>query len=123
MTEDNKKIIDWEEISLRELFEDIPVDMHQDEPDFNKGVFESMLEKYIEKNGVLRILHSNFNLSYKLLRRLSAVDGVEAIVPIGRYKVIVMFGKLFNSDDVKKSIKTEINKTLCIKDLRKNLKE
>lgn len=116
MTEDKKKI-DWQEVDLRELFEDAPIDLHDHDPE--KGMFEFVLEKYMEKNSTLNILHSNFNLSLKILKRLAIVDGVEAVIPLGRYKAIIMFGKLFECDEVKQSVQKEINKLLFPKDLKK----
>lgn len=117
-----KKRIDWEEIEIKELFE-----VFQPSDEFPEGKEHSMLEeiisRYIEKGTILRVLHTNFNLSLHLLKRISEIEGVETLVPIGRYRAIINFGRLFEIEEIKRNVKAELNKSLYPKKLRKEDEE
>ncbi len=111
---DKKSMMEWEEVPVKELFS------HDEEYSDEKpqSPFEVIINRYFEKDVILRILHTNFNLTFRILKAVSNTEGIETIVPIGRYRVAVSFGKLFNMDEAKKSVKVNINNLLYPKKLR-----
>ena len=52
--------------------------------------------------------HTNFDITPSLKRRLSKIEGVEALKIVSRYRFFVGVGRMFNFSDVRKSVETEI---------------
>jgi hypothetical protein len=51
------------------------------------------------------MMHTNFNLSSKVVNILKKIDGVETCDVVSRYRARIGFGKCFKSSDVKEEIK------------------
>lgn len=49
----------------------------------------------------------NYPASSPLLKRLSAVEGTEKVLPIGNYNIQFTFGRLFNEEQIKRNINLE----------------
>lgn len=109
----NKQIIDWEELNLEDIFE-APED---------DGFDNNFINKYNDKVFKYYVLHSNFNLSALVLRKIANVAGVERIIPISRYRALVNFGRLFLIENVQKNINKEISKLVYDKGLEKKQAE
>lgn len=56
-----------------------------------------------------QICHTNFNVSKTVLEVFKKLPGVERIVVVSRYRLLVAFGKAFNILHVKKAIYKELN--------------
>lgn len=52
--------------------------------------------------------HTNFDITPSLKRKLSKIEGVEALKIVSRYRFFVGVGRMFNFSDVRKSVETEI---------------
>jgi hypothetical protein len=63
-------------------------------------------------------LEGNFNLTRDVLYKIGEVEGVDTIVSVSRYRVIVVFGKLFNHNEIIEKInKAILNKKSSIQKL------
>tara|TARA_R100000808_G_scaffold2664_1_gene10262 strand:- start:364 stop:831 length:468 start_codon:yes stop_codon:yes gene_type:complete len=52
--------------------------------------------------------HTNFDITPSLKKKLSRVEGVEALKIVSRYRFFVGVGRMFKFSDVRKSVETEI---------------
>jgi len=117
--EASKIIIEWEDINIRDLLQDLE-HPHSLEDDIDEGmtIADYLISKYVEQESYMYILHTNFNLSKNRLMKLAAVDGVERLTPLSRYRAIFYMGKLFDVDDIKTTIRDRINKFFYSNTLR-----
>jgi hypothetical protein len=118
-----KNRIEWEEINISELLQSM---MREDEEDENMDMeYKDSYDKqpdnpifhiarigFIKKDALVRIMHTNFNITRRMLHSLESVDGIDGIYVVDRYKAIISFGKLFDPDEVKIGIKRAVDKCL-----------
>ena len=111
------KQIHFEEIDLDEIFGEV------EGPDDEPTNFHSMfMSNYANKSFKFWVLHTNFNLSHAVLRKMADSPGVERLIPITRYRALINFGLLFQPEDVQNHILDTINKVFTSNGLRQKLK-
>lgn len=111
------KIIAWEDISIKTDLITGLTQLDDDNDDLDEES-ESPEELITSPFGVFHvrdffnpmkqydwhICHTNFNISKDVLEKFRKHSGVEKIVVLSRYRLLVAFGKAFNSLIVKKGI-------------------
>lgn len=89
--------VHFEELDLDEIFgvepEDEGMNFHQ-----------LFMSNYANKSFKFWVMHSNFNLSAKVLRQIADVSGIERLIPITRYRTLVNFGYLFDPGEIQKDV-------------------
>lgn len=77
----------------------------------------------------VKVAHTNFDMTEEIVKALDEVAGIEAFKIIGRYRVIFIFGKMFNVDtvieDISKAMKvnTFIIENIELDDLPESVQE
>ena len=94
---------DFEEL-LEEISKDGTMDMGMGVP-----VSQALIEDLsLAINYDCWVGHTNFDITPSLKRKLSKIEGVEALKIVSRYRFFVGVGRMFNFSDVRKSVETEI---------------
>lgn len=94
---------DFEEL-LEEMYKDGKMEMGMGVP-----VSQALIEDLsLAINYDCWVGHTNFDITPSLKRRLSKIEGVEALKIVSRYRFFVGVGRMFNFSDVRKSVETEI---------------
>jgi len=75
------------------------------------------------------VAHINFPIVHQTILDLDKVNGIEAFKILGRYRILFVFGKLFNVEEVKYNIehtlgvRSHIHSSVNLDDLSESLKE
>lgn len=94
---------DFEEL-LEEMSKDGTMEMGMGVP-----VSQALIEELsLAINYDCWVGHTNFDITPSLKRKLSQIEGVEALKIVSRYRFFVGVGRMFNFSDVRKSVETEI---------------
>ena len=55
------------------------------------------------------MMHTNFNLSQKVIDIISETPGIELVKPLSRYRCLIGLGRLFKFRDIRLNIENSLN--------------